>query len=158
MSQIWKKMKKSEMDAREKNFFRRKSFSFYAKKHLSKVEKNRDKININTRGKTLLSSCFFHVSPYVDFERNHRFGKKDLKKATNLEKKATVRSWGKTMKNPCYHTGQNAAFELLFSRIPIRGFREKPSIWEERFEKSNCPKLRKTIDKSMSTHWAKRCF
>ena len=63
MSQIWKKMKKSEMDAREKNFFRRKSFSFYAKKHLSKVEKNRDKININTRGKTLLLSCFFHVSP-----------------------------------------------------------------------------------------------
>ena len=151
-------MKKSEMDAREKNFFRRKSFSFYAKKHLSKVEKNRDKININTRGKTLLSSCFFHVSPYVDFERNHRFGKKDLKKATNLGKKATVRSWGKTMKNQCQHTGQNAAFELLFSRIPIRGFREKPSIWEERFEKSNCPKLRKTIDKSMSTHWAKRCF
>ena len=92
MSQIWKKMKKSEMDAREKNFFRRKCFSFYAKKHLSKVEKNRDKININTRGKTLLLSCFFHVSPYVDFERNHRFGKKDLKKATNLEKKATVQS------------------------------------------------------------------
>ena len=80
MSQIWKKMKKSEMDAREKNFFRRKRFSFYAKKQLSKVEKNRDKININTRGKTLLLSCFFHVTPYVDFERNHRFGKKDPEK------------------------------------------------------------------------------
>ena len=86
MSQIWKKMKKSEMDAREKNFFRRKSFSFYAKKHLSKVEKNRDKININTRGKTLLLSCFFHVSPYVDFERNHRFGKKFRKRLMRVEK------------------------------------------------------------------------
>ena len=86
MSQIWKKMKKSEMDAREKNFFRRKSFSFYAKKQLSKVEKNRDKININTRGKTLLSSCFFHVSPYVDFERNHRFGKKFRKRLMRVEK------------------------------------------------------------------------
>ena len=80
MSQIWKKMKKSEMDAREKNFFRRKSFSFYAKKQLSKVEKN------------------------------HR-------------------------QNQYQHTWQNTAFELLFSRIPIRGFREKPSIWEEIQEK-----------------------
>ena len=25
-------------------------------------------------------------------------------------------------------------------------------------EKSNCPKLRKNHEKSMSTHWAKRCF
>ena len=36
------------------------------------------------------------------------------------------------MKNQYQHTGQNAAFKLLFSRIPIRGFREKPSIWEEK--------------------------
>ena len=87
MSQIWKKMKKSEMDAREKNFFRRKSFSFYAKKHLPKVEKNRDKININTLGKTLLLSCFFHVSPLMEFERNHRFGKKDLDFSGEIQEK-----------------------------------------------------------------------
>ena len=62
------------------------------------------------------------------------------------------------MKNQCQHTGQNAAFKLLFSRIPIREILKKPSILEERFEKSNCPKLRKNHEKSMSTHWAKRCF
>ena len=67
MSQIWKKMKKSEM---RKTFSGEKVFHFMLKKHLSKVEKNRDKININTRGKTLLLSCFFHVSPLMEFERN----------------------------------------------------------------------------------------
>ena len=40
------------------------------------------------------------------------------------------------MKNQCQHTGQNAAFKLLFSHIPIRGFwqkMKKPSILEEGF-------------------------
>ena len=62
------------------------------------------------------------------------------------------------MKNQCQHTGQNAAFKLLFSRIPIREILKKPSILEEGFEKSNCPNLGKNHEKSMSTHWAKRCF
>ena len=37
------------------------------------------------------------------------------------------------MKNQCQHTGQNAAFKLLFSRIPIREILKKPSILEEGF-------------------------
>ena len=99
-----------------------------------------------------------------------------MKKPSILEegfgKKATVQTWAKTMKNQCQHTGQNAAFKLLFSRIPIREFwgkMKKPSILEEGFgktidfgrriwKKSNCPNLGKNHEKSMSTHWAKRCF
>ena len=74
MSQIWKKMKKSEM---RKTFSGEKVFHFMLKSNCPKLRKTGTKSISTHWAKTLLSSCFFHVSPYVDFERNHRFGKKD---------------------------------------------------------------------------------
>ena len=35
------------------------------------------------------------------------------------------------MKNQCQHTGQNAAFKLLFSRIPIREILKKDEFWKK---------------------------
>ena len=40
------------------------------------------------------------------------------------------------MKNQCQHTGQNAVFELLFSRIPIREILKKQRIWKKDLEKA----------------------
>ena len=58
------------------------------------------------------------------------------------------------MKNQCQHTGQNAAFKLLFLRIPIREILKKDEFWKKDLDfsgeseaKNRIAEIQETIDK-----------
>ena len=73
MSQIWKKMKKSEM---RKTFSGEKVFHFMLKKQLSKVKKNRDKININHSPREKRSSVIPQGEERFQSVQRRKFPKK----------------------------------------------------------------------------------